>query len=108
LFFTKYFSHLGGNRLGEDCIESILAVHNPTLLNSFVSKWNGMGTRVEMNSSLFNKDFRDKEIGNEEEIENIRQWNLLREETYSYYEDNTYKSNIKTGNNPSLIPVCGD
>jgi hypothetical protein len=66
-----------------------------------------MGTRVELNSSLFKKDFRDKEIGNEEEKENIREWNLLREEAYSYYEDNTFKLNIKTGNNPSLIPVCG-
>jgi hypothetical protein len=60
-----------------------------------------------MNSSLFKKDFRDKEIGNEEEKENIRQWNLLREEAYSYYEENTFKLNIETGNNPRLIPVCG-
>ena len=64
-----------------------------------------MGTRVEMNSSLFKKDFRDKEIGNDEEKENIKKWNLLREETYHYYEENSSKLNIKTGNNPKLIPV---
>jgi hypothetical protein len=67
-----------------------------------------MGTRVEMNSSLFKKDFRDKEIGNEEDKVNIRKWNLLREETYSNFEVNLSKLNFKTGNNPCLIPVCNN
>ena len=64
-----------------------------------------MATRVEMSSSLFKKDFKEKETGNVQEKENMKKWNLMREECYNTFEESALKLKLNDGNNPILIPV---
>jgi hypothetical protein len=58
-----------------------------------------------LDSPLFSKNFRDKELGDEGKKLKIRHWNSLREKTYQSYLEKAEKFKGVIGSHPIIIPV---